>query len=112
MQLVDADMYSGQSIATSHELGPQKVYSFLEGKSSIPGKSRLVKYFYIIHGTFCRGKIEVVNDSLFTSDILFLLRWLVSDIGFVLKVTIGSNLDAFFHDFSDHPPVFKESLGH
>ena len=37
---------AGQIIATSHEMGPQKVAE--EGKSSaISGKSRLVKYYSI-----------------------------------------------------------------
>ena len=36
--------YSGQIIATSHDLGPQSVAK--EGKSpKISGKSRLVKYY-------------------------------------------------------------------
>ena len=35
---------AGQIIATSHDRFPQKG-SFLEGKSSISGKSRLVKYY-------------------------------------------------------------------
>ena len=35
--------YSGQSIATSHDLGPQKV-AFWKGNPFISEKSRLVKY--------------------------------------------------------------------
>ena len=36
--------HSGQIIATSHDLGPQKV-AFWKGNPLISGKSRLVKYY-------------------------------------------------------------------
>ena len=39
-------IHSGQIIATSHDLGPQKV-AFRKGNPLISGKSRLVKYYSI-----------------------------------------------------------------